>query len=141
MEPVRKYEGAVHIVMGAGEYLTDLKERLDRELLNDGTEPVPEEAVAELEQEVRSRGENREYLTARKEFEDEAKEMVEEGEKTAWRKKLKPRFFKIKNQGAPVQSPALPEIFTPVSQTARKFFGNCSCRGYTLRHRAGWERP
>ena len=53
--PVREYGNAVHIVMGAGEHLTDLKERLDRELLSDETKPVPEETVADLEQEVLSR--------------------------------------------------------------------------------------
>ena len=53
--PVREYKDAVHIVMGAGEYLTDLKDRLDRELLSDETKLVPEETVADLEQEVLSR--------------------------------------------------------------------------------------
>lgn len=52
LEPVREYEDAVHIVMGAGEYLTDLKERFDREFLSDSARPVPEETVAELEQEL-----------------------------------------------------------------------------------------
>lgn len=49
LRPVREYEDAVHIVMEAGEYLTDLKERLDRELLRDETKPVPEETIADIE--------------------------------------------------------------------------------------------
>lgn len=55
LEPVREYKDVVHIVMGTGEYLTDLKKRFDSELFSDDTRPVPEETVANLEQEVRSR--------------------------------------------------------------------------------------
>lgn len=55
LEPVREYEDAVHIVMGTGEYLTDLKERLDRELQSDGAAPVPEETIKSLTRNLESR--------------------------------------------------------------------------------------
>lgn len=55
LEPVREYEDAVHMVMGTGEYLTDLKERLDRELQSDEASPVPEETIAGLKRELESR--------------------------------------------------------------------------------------
>lgn len=35
--PVREYRDAVHIVMGAGEHLTDLKERLSEEKSRSGS--------------------------------------------------------------------------------------------------------
>lgn len=54
LEPLREYEDAVHIVMESGAYLTDLKERLDDELLRDDTKPVPEETIAALERELES---------------------------------------------------------------------------------------
>lgn len=55
LKPVREYRDASHIVMGTGEYLTDLKDRLDHEFLRDETRPVPDETVADLEQRVQSR--------------------------------------------------------------------------------------
>lgn len=55
LKPVREYRDAAHIVMETGEYLTDLKDRLDHEFLRDETRPVPDEAVAGLEQRVQSR--------------------------------------------------------------------------------------
>ena len=47
-------ENVVPIVMQSGEYLTDLKERLDQELLSDDTEPVPDKMLEELEQVMES---------------------------------------------------------------------------------------
>lgn len=55
---VREYGDAVHIIMGAGECLTDLKERFDRELLSDDAKPVPEETIMDLEREFQSRRHN-----------------------------------------------------------------------------------
>lgn len=58
LEPVREYQDAVHIVMGSGVYLTDLKERLDSELLSDDMKPVPEETIAALERELQDQRHN-----------------------------------------------------------------------------------
>lgn len=48
--PIRENKGGVHIPLGSGMYLTDLKERLEIERINDNTVAVPMEQIAGLEQ-------------------------------------------------------------------------------------------
>lgn len=50
LEPVRDYSQGVHIVMGPGEYLTDLLPWLEKERRADTTEPVDDGTIREIEE-------------------------------------------------------------------------------------------
>ena len=51
--PIKENKDGVHIPLGSGMYLTDLKERFDIERMNDRTAPVSMERITEVEQQLR----------------------------------------------------------------------------------------
>lgn len=53
---VRELDNVVHIPLGPGEHLTDIREKLDIERASDATRPVSEQVVEQLEKEVREGG-------------------------------------------------------------------------------------
>lgn len=53
---VRELDNVVHIPLGPGEHLTDIRAKLDSERATDATRPVPEQVVEQLEKEVREGG-------------------------------------------------------------------------------------
>ena len=56
LSDVRDLDNVVHIPLGPGEHLTDIRERLDNERATDTTRPVSEQLVEKLEKEVREGG-------------------------------------------------------------------------------------
>lgn len=55
LRPVRENERGVHIVMGSGEYLMDLRPHLEEEWRTDTTQPAAEETICTLEEELAGR--------------------------------------------------------------------------------------
>ncbi len=53
---VRELDNVVHIPLGPGEHLTDIRAKLDSERAADATRPVPERLIEKLEEEVRDGG-------------------------------------------------------------------------------------
>lgn len=53
---VRELDDVVHLPLGPGEHLTDIREALDKERASDATRPVAEHLVEKLEEEVREGG-------------------------------------------------------------------------------------
>lgn len=56
LSDVRDLDDVVHISLGPGEHLTDIREKLDKERASDATRPVSEQLVEKLEGEVREGG-------------------------------------------------------------------------------------
>ena len=52
--PIKENKDGVHIPLGSGIYLTDLKDRFDIERTNDRTAPVSMERITEMEQQLRA---------------------------------------------------------------------------------------
>lgn len=55
LDPVRENQLGVHIVMGPGEHLMDLRQRLEEERRADRTPPVPDETIDALEKKLKDR--------------------------------------------------------------------------------------